>query len=67
MEHLYGYSIFFNFTIESGKSDFEQPGGFRLVAVCMVENLDDMVALHTLQVEGIIGYSGCIARKHVYW
>lgn len=54
MELLYGYSIFLNLTIERGKSDFEQSGRFCLVAVSMVENLDDVVALHALEVEAVI-------------
>ena len=54
MAHLYGYPIFFNLTIESGKSDFEQSGSFCLVAVSMVKNLDDVVALHALEVEAVV-------------
>ena len=31
----------------------------------MMKNFDDVVPLHALQVEGIIGNLGCLTRKHV--
>ena len=66
MGALYIYPIFLNLAIERGKSYFEHAGRFCLVAMRMVKHLDDVVALHTLQVKGVIGSRGCVARKHVY-
>ena len=66
MGALYIYPIFLNLTIECGQSYFEHAGRFCLVAMRMVKHLDDVVALHTLQVKGVIGSRGCVARKHVY-
>ena len=56
----HSYSIFLNFEIKRGKSDFEQAGRFCFIAVRLVEHLDDVVALHALQVKGIIGCRGCL-------
>ena len=66
MGALYIYPIFLNLTIECGQTNLEQPGSLCLVAMRMVKHLDDVVALHTLQVKGVIGSRGCVARKHVY-
>ena len=66
MGALYIYPIFLNLTIECGQTYLEQPCSLCLVAMRMVKHLDDVVALHTLQVKGVIGSRGCVARKHVY-
>ena len=67
MGTLYIYPIFLNLAIECGQTYLEQSGSLCLVAISVIEYLDDVVALHTLQVKGVIGSRGCIARKHVYW
>ena len=60
------YPIFLYLSIERGQANLEQSGRFCLVAVGVVKNLDDVVALHALQIEGVIVCCGGIARKHVY-
>ena len=60
-------SELFNLSVERCESDFEQSGGFGLVAVRMAKHTNDVVSLNAFQVEGIIGSRRRLNRKHIDW
>lgn len=41
------YSVFFNFAVECGQSDFEQAGCFGLITFCIFQHTGDVATLHS--------------------